>query len=86
MALAQYRRDQRTAPHAVYNDLVEHRGMGVLRIDVSRVDVPRHDGEHLDVFLAQRAHQRRRVADGDFLVGPVIDEVDGWLAIHRHLL
>ena len=70
---AEHGRDQRAAPHAVRDHFVEHRRVGVLGIDVRRVDVARHDGEELDVVGAQRAGQAGAVADLDLVVSAVLD-------------
>ena len=74
---AEHGRDQRAAPHAVGDHLVEHRRVRVLRVDVRRVDVARHDGEELDVLRAQRPGQGRGVADLDLVVRAVLDECSG---------
>jgi hypothetical protein len=71
---AQHVGDQRAAPHAVGDDLAQHRRMRVLRIDMRRVDVAGHDGVHLDVLLAQRAHQAAlSPIFGDLVEGAVFD-------------
>jgi hypothetical protein len=72
---SQHVRDQGAAPHAVGDHLAQHRRMRVLRIDVRRVDVAGHDGVHLDVFLAQRAHQQALSPTCDLVEGAVFDVV-----------
>ena len=79
---AEHVRDQRAAPHAVRDDLAELRRAGVFRIDVGRIDVARHDGEHLDVFGPQGAHQRGSVADGDFRVDAILDDFEKFGSAH----
>ncbi len=75
---AEHGGDQGAPPHAMGDDLVEHRGAGVFRIDQRRIDVAGDDGEHLDVFRFQRARQCRRFTDDNFVEGAVLDVVLGW--------
>ena len=56
------RRDQRGAPHPVRHDLVEHVALGKGLIHMRGIDVSRHDREHLDVFMSERADEACRVS------------------------
>ena len=70
---AQHRGDQRAAPHAVGDDVVEQIVAGEFRVGVDRIDVARHGREDLDVALRQRAGQARGVADLDLIEHAIFD-------------
>ena len=67
-------RDERRAPHALSNDLVEHVAAGELVVHMGRVHVAGHDGEQLDVFPGQCTRQARGLADLDLVESPVLDQ------------
>jgi hypothetical protein len=73
--------NQHAAPHGVADHLAELAGAGKLRVHVGGVDVARHHRKKVDVFGAQGADQERGIAHGDFVKGPVLDEIVG-LACH----
>jgi len=74
---AEHGGDQRAAPHAVGDHLLEHAALGVFGVDVGRVDVARHDGEELDVLRLEGADEGGAVADLDLVVGAVLDVLHG---------
>ena len=74
---AEHRGDERAAPHAVRDDLVEHGGVRVLGIHMRRVDVARHDGEELDVLRLERPGEDGALAELDLVVSAVLDELRG---------
>ena len=73
---AEYGGDQRGTPHAVGDDALVLGRSGELGVDVRRVDVARHRGEELDVRGGQGALDRRRLADGDLVEGPVAEHLE----------
>ncbi len=75
---AEHGGDQRAAPHAVGDHLLEHAALGVFGIDVGRVDVARHDGEELDVLRLEGADEGGAVADLDLVEGAVLDVLHGF--------
>src|SRR5271165_5691249 len=70
-------RDQRCAPHAVCHDLVEHVALGKGLVHMRGIDVSRHDREHLDVFVSERADEARCVSRLEFIEGLVFDALHG---------
>ncbi len=70
---AEHGGDERPTPHAMRDDAVEEIGLRVGRVEMRRVHVARNDGEQFDVALGQRARQARRIADGEFVEGAVLD-------------
>jgi len=71
---AEHGRDERTAPHAVGDDVMKEGIRRVLLIEVGRVDVARHHREELDIGLAERAREGRAIADRNLIEGPVLDQ------------
>ena len=59
---SEHRRDQRCAPHPVRHDLVEHVALGKGLVHMGGIDVSRHNREHLDVFVSERADEACRVS------------------------
>ena len=68
---AEQGRDQRAGPHAVNDDMAENVTCRILRVEMGRIDVAGHRREQLDVIGFDEAHQRGRVADGEFVEGAV---------------
>jgi hypothetical protein len=70
---AQQRRDECAAPHAVGDDAVKQRVVGVFGVEVGRVGVARDGGKGLDVGLREGAQQARALAHAQFVVGDVFN-------------
>ena len=79
---AQQRRDERSPPHAVGDDAVEERRVGVVGVQVGRVGVTRNGGKGLDVGQRQRAQQPRAGADGQLVIGEVLDPGGLGVVVH----
>jgi hypothetical protein len=72
---AEDRGDQHTAPHRMPDHLAELAGTGELGVYVGRIHIPRHDRKQVDVLGPEGADQMCGVADGNFVEGPVLDEI-----------
>ena len=54
--------NQRSAPHAMGHDLVEHIGFRIGLVEICRIDVPGHDRENLDVLVGEGPDQTGGIA------------------------
>jgi len=60
------------------DDRVKDVAAGVLRVNVGRVHVARHDREQLDVLPAERALENRTLAETKLVEGAVLDQRPHW--------
>ena len=75
-------RQQRGGPHAVRDEVLEQAAVPELGTRQRGIHVAGHQREKLDVLWAQRAHQRRTVADVDFVVGSTFEIFERCLKVH----